>query len=261
MIDYIISTLSGYFPHDEGSLLAGMIFGKDINRYSELYEMFKKVGLLHIVVLSGTNISLFLSLTLSLLSFAGKKVSRVLSIIVVIAFIYLIGFDPPSVRALMSGSIQQLSILSGRKSYPLYVLFFSAVLIFIFKNEWIWSLSFQLSYAASLGIILFNRKSKPSSKFREYLSSELRLIFSAQLFTAPIIFFHFREISLISPLANLLVGFVVGPIMLLGLFTSVCAFINPYLAYIPARFLHLFLGYILFITKKLSSIPFAYVKL
>lgn len=123
------------------------------------------------------------------------------------------------------GCLTFVSILLGKKTLALYSLLTSGVLIALFIPEWLLTISFQLSFAATLGIILLGGSrvgfKTTQNIFIVYVRENLRITLAAQLFTIPIISFYFHQISFISPISNILVAWVIEPLMILGFMTSI----------------------------------------
>ncbi len=249
------SVINQYLPEPHASLLNGIIFGINLKTTKDFYEQLKIVGLLHIVVLSGVNITLLLTIISQLTSFFSKQISLLISILTIIFFIYFVGFEAPIVRAGFMGILSSVAYLTGRKNYPLYSLFLSLVFIAILFPNWLKTISLFLSYGATLGLIIFAPKTKDF-----WIIKELKTSLAAQVFTAPIIFFYFKQISLISPIANVLVAPIITPLMIFGFLTAILGKINYFLGIIPAYLCYGFLTYVVFIVEILSKIPFALVK-
>lgn len=258
-----------YLPQPHASLMNGILYGEQLSRNTPFYEQVHKVGLLHIVVISGTNITLLGGLIHALtLKIFGRIVSLILTLFSICGFVLLVGADPPITRAAIMGCIALTGKLYGRKTYTLYTLFLSGVVVAIFKWEWMSSVSFHLSFFATLGIIVGARKPStealskvPTSKFtaiKDYISSDLYTSLSAQIFTVPIIFWKFKEISLIAPFSNIGVSFIIGPLMVIGAFASILGSIHPILgmpfAYISFGLLH----YMVTVIRYLSDIPYIF---
>ena len=190
------SVINSYLPEPHASLLNGMLFGINLKTSKAFYEQLKAVGLLHIVVLSGMNITLVGSIIIAILSSFGKQVAGLLTILIIVFFIVFVGAQAPIIRAGFMGILTLVALLYGRKNQVLFALFLSAVFIAIFWSSWLRSISFQLSYGATLGIILFGqtREIKTDSirgKIFQFIKKDIKLSLSAQLFTAPLIFFYF----------------------------------------------------------------------
>ncbi len=248
-----------YLPEPQASLLAGIIFGLPLKTSRLFYQELKMVGLLHLVVLSGINITLLVALISSLTSFFSKVISLLLTILVIIIFIVFVGPQAPVIRAGFMGILTSVAILSGRRTYALYALFLSAFLTAVFWPDWIRTISFQLSYAATFGLIFFGQKIK-SSTFLGKIKDELQTSLAAQIFTVPIIFAYFKEISLISPLANLLVALTIAPLMVFGFLAAFLGKINFYLGILPAYICHGLLSYVVLVVDVLAKLPFIYFK-
>lgn len=259
------SVINSYLPEPHASLLNGIIFGISLKTSKVLYEELKMVGLLHIVVLSGMNITLLASIIAPLTSFLSKQLSLLLTILTIIIFIIFVGPKAPIIRAGFMGILTLVAVFYGRKYYALYGLFLSVVFIAIFWPKWLGTLSFQLSVGATLGIILFGQvKNKKIKNFPDVLFQvfwkEFKPSLAAQIFTAPLIFLYFKQLSLISPLANVLVAPVIGNLMIFGFLTAFLGKINFYLGLIPAWVCYLFLSYIVWVVETLSKIPGIFIK-
>jgi len=257
------SVIDYYLPEPHSSLLNGMLFGINLSTSQEFYEKLKAVGLLHIVVLSGMNITLLGSIILTTLSGISRKISIVITMLVIIIFIAFVGIQAPIVRSGFMGILTLVAFITGRKAYVAFSLFLSAVFILIFWPSWITSISFQLSYGATLGIILFGQTREIKSenlllKLINVIKKDIKLSLAAQVFTAPLIFIYFKQISFISPVSNLLVSFLIGPIMVLGFLTAVLGKINYSLGIIPAYICYGVLSYMIFIIETLSKLPYAF---
>ena len=256
-----------YMSEPQASLLNGIIFGIQLTTSRDFYEALKMVGLLHIVVLSGINITLLSGVVSSFTSIFGKYVSCMITILTVILFTLFVGIQAPIIRAAFMGILTLVSISFGKRTFALYSLFLSIILTLIFWPQWIKTVSFQLSYAATFGLIIFGKKSHTSSKkssnrinkLFSYISSEFQTSLAAQVFTAPIIFIYFKQVSLISPLSNILISFTIAPLMIFGFATAILGKIDYFLGLIPAYICYGILTYIVFIVKTFSNIPYAFI--
>ena len=122
-----------------------------------------------------------------------------------------------------------------------------------FQPTLVTNVSFLLSVGATLGITLFGTS---SGKEPWWYPEELRITLSAQVFTTPVIFLYFRQISLISPLANLAISMVVGPLMMLGFLISIVGRVSL-LCTLPLAWLaEGMLKYVVFVTTVSQLIPY-----
>lgn len=256
------SVINSYLPEPHASLLNGILFGVNLHTNKLFYQELRTVGLLHIVVLSGMNITLLGAVVMSITSFFSRRVSSLITILVVILFVLFVGAQAPVVRAGIMGILTLVAFINGRRNVVLFSLFLSGIFIFIFWPHWVRTISFQLSYAATLGIILFSLKKQamPKNNWEHFVYSikkDLRTSLSAQILAAPIIFLYFRQISLISPLSNLLVSITIAPLMIMGFITAFLGKIHPLLGLIPSYICYGILSYIIFVVKILSKVPYA----
>lgn len=258
------SIINSYLPEPHSSLLNGILFGVDLKSSKLFYEQLKQVGLLHIVVLSGMNITMLAAIigviTLSL----GRRASLFITATTIFLFVIFVGPEPPIVRAAIMGMLTLLSIVYGRSRQALYTLFLSGFAIAIFKPDWLATISFQLSFGATLGIILFGPKKIEfkndwRGKFKEELKRELQTTLSAQIFTVPIIFYYFKQVSFISPLANILVSWLIAPLMILGFTTVILGKISFVLGLLPSYLCYGLLTYVVFLVEKMALIPGAFM--
>jgi len=247
--------INSYLPEPHASLLNGIIFGINLKTTKVFYEQLKIVGLLHLVVLSGINITILGAIVSSITGFLGKRASILLTILTIILFILFVGPQAPIVRAGIMGVLTLVAVLSGRKNVILYSLFLSFFFIAIIFPAWLGSVSLYLSYGATLGIMFFGQ-----TKSNNYLWKNIKLSLAAQIFTAPIIFIYFKQISLISPLSNLLVAETIPALMVLGFLTAILGKINFFLGYIPSLFCYGILSYIVWVIETLSKLPFIFFK-
>jgi competence protein ComEC len=259
------SVVNLYLPEPHASLLKGIILGIPFHSQKEFYTELKIIGIVHIVVLSGTNISILASMVTQLTLFLGRKLSSLITIILICFFVGFVGVQAPTLRAAIMSSLTLVSVISGRKSMPLYTLFLTALISLLLRPNWLHSVSFQLSYASTLGLILFGKGSGEKTKdtspgIIDYVKTDLRTSMSAQIFSLPIIYTTFHQISLISPLANVLVSWLIVPVMVFGILTVLLGKIHFLLGLLPSYIVYILLSYIIAVTNILSHLSFASLK-
>lgn len=262
-VDIFTSVINSYLPEPNASLVNGIIFGVPLKTSKEFYNSLKVVGLLHIVVLSGMNINLIAAVIAKLTSFLSKQASTLITILFIIFFINFVTPQAPIVRAGIMSILTLVAIIYGKQALALYSLLISCIFILFFFPEWISTKSFQLSVGASLGLILFSPKKINTSeqnkreKIKSYFSLEFKTSLAAQIFTAPLIFIYFKQISLISPFSNILVSWTIAPIMIFGSLAALLGKINYYLGILPAYAAYGLSDYVIWVVGAMSKIPFA----
>jgi competence protein ComEC len=229
--DKSLNNIYRLFPDPESSLLAGILLGVDTGLTNDLQQAFKDTGTAHIIAISGFNISIIAGLFVTFFSkFLGPRRGALLAIIGIAFYTILVGADAAVVRAALMGSLALFAKQVGRRQFALNTLLAVALLMCLWNPLYIWDVGFQLSFFATLGLILYadpfsqfaNRiiaKYFPASaaeKSAELFSEFVLLTLAAQVTTIPIMAYHFQRISLVSFIAN---PFILPPqpaVMILG---------------------------------------------
>ncbi len=225
------------------------------------YEALVATGTLHIIALSGMNISILSSVTAQTTLFMGRKASSILTICLIVLFVLFVGPSPSVVRAAMMGSLSLLAVYFGRRDWGLLSLFLVSGIMLLFDFSLVKNLSFQLSFMATFGIILANRRVKRQFGYgllyqlKYWLIQNLKVTLSAQLFTLPIILLNFHRISLIAPVANLAIEWTIQPIMVLGFAAGILGFIWLPLGIVIGWIVWVPLTYLIVVVHTLAKIP------
>ncbi len=253
--------ISRLLPEPHASLLNGIVWGIPLTSDPHLVNELKQAGIIHIAVLSGANITLLVEIVHLFTARISRNKSILISIILVVFFTFFVGLQAPIMRASISSTLTYVAIIYGRRSSALYILFLSAFFSCILFPSWITSISFQLSYAACLGLILFKHKSPFKNTLLTYCYEEVTCSLSAQLFTIPIIYFYFHQISIIAPLTNLLISWTIGPLMFLGFIITFIGTFCPQIVFPFTITAYMLISWILFVVHVLIQIPFSYIQL
>ena len=267
MYNPFLQVINQLLPEPQASLLNGILFGIRAQMPYALYQALVTTGLLHVIALSGTNISILIDLVAKVTLFLGRKISIIVTVCIIVAFVMMVGVSPTVVRAAIMGAITLIAVYLGRKSWSILSLFLASGVMLLIRPQWIGDISFQLSFLATLGIILGNDLVKRKyartiwEKIIYALKVNLALTLSAQLFTLPIIILNFGRLSLISPVSNLLVGWAIQPIMILGLATGILGWIWMPLGILPSWLAWVPLSYFLSIVEMLAKVPGAAIRL
>ncbi|OGG03735.1 hypothetical protein A2W14_05095 [Candidatus Gottesmanbacteria bacterium RBG_16_37_8] len=266
MANPFLLVVNSLLPEPQASLLNGILFGVRGSISKSLYQSLIDTGTLHIIALSGMNITILTNLTARLTLFLGRKASCLITILLIGLFVLFVGPSPSIVRAAIMGSLSLTAIYFGRRYFGLLTLFLASLIMLLFNFSLMKNLSFQLSFLASLGIILANKttvrqfKRGAWERLFSIFSENFKLTVSAQLFTLPVILYNFKRISLIAPLANLMIEWAVQPIMVLGFMTSILGLIWRPLGIIPGWLTWVPLTYLITIIQELAKIPMASIQ-
>ncbi len=235
-IHYKLSdSVYSFMPSPHAELVLGMVLGIDnFDQLPKFKDTLKRSGTVHVVVVSGFNISLVYA---SLIGILGSKYSgRNILIVIFCTLIYalLAGFNPPVVRAWVMSIFSGASAGIGQKFGTLRTLLLSVCLISAIFPCYILSLSFQLSSLATLGIIMISTPIQSNLerilKIKNFFVEDFSISLSAQIFVLPLILYVTKSVSLISLIINGLVLWTVPTITILGFVFSLSSFINTTLA-------------------------------
>jgi len=226
-----------YLPYRESSLLSGIVFGQKQDIGYEFYSQMVKSGSIHIAVASGFNLMLLGGFVMHPLFYFWRRAwSGLVAIALLFVYALLTGFEPPVVRAWLMISLLFASLALGRKQPGWWVLLVSVWIVLVWDIWMIWNVSFQLSVAASIGLIVLVPMVVKWGSEKGY-ESEVNFLeksgflgtLMAMALTVPIIWYHFGRVSFIGLFSNLLILPLVPPVMVLGLFMLVF----PSVFYLP----------------------------
>lgn len=262
MVNPFPDLITQLLPEPQASLLMGMIFGVRESLPKTLYQDLITTGTIHIVALSGQNITILTGFISALTLSLGRKISILVTVLAIVAFVWFVGGEPSVVRAAIMGSMQLLSIYFGKRYWSLLSLLLASLVMLLVNPAWIDEVSFQLSFLATLGIILFGQTKplKPASVFAELkhdFRANLRLSLVAQLATLPVIVTRFHRVSLIAPLTNILIAPIIAPVMMWGMVAVSISLFSLPLALLAAWVVWVPLSYLVWIVSWTARIPYA----
>lgn len=264
--NYFWQNLNDYLVEPTSSLAKAMLLAARREIPDQLRTSFAQVGLSHVVAISGLHIAIIVWLIQSFLLFLGLSRKRSFGLLVLILLIYLclIGWPSSAVRASLMVTMVLLGPFLGRNTPSAYSLLLAAN-IFVLLNPYVllYDIGFQLSFLAVLGLLFYVRFFNKvlvfipeKFKIREVFSVTL----AAQVFTWPLIIYHFGIFSLIAPLVNFFILPLLPLVLILSFALSLFGFWAP-LAQIFAWPLFLVLKTIIIIAQYFSKIPYAYLQI
>lgn len=252
-------------PEPEASLGVGIITGAKANIDEGLQNDLNAAGLTHIIALSGFNITIIISALALLLSGRfNRKYVFIAGALLTITFIVMTGASASVVRAGIFSLLILYSRTIGRKAHQTNLLLLTAAVMlafnpFLLKDD----LGFQLSFLAFAGLIyianplthFFNRSRLKS--LHDYIKLPLIETLSAQIAVFPLIAFAFGRISLISPLSNIMVLWLIPFAMLLVFLCGISGMIFIPLGKLVGLLSWPALAYIIEVARLSSRLPLA----
>lgn len=219
---------------DNASLLMTLLFGGDYEKIpKEVTESFSDTGIIHILSVSGSHISLLFGFIYLLGSWfhLPDKVTWGLAIILVGIYAAMAGFVPPVIRASLMGILSVGGLFLKREKDALNLLGAAVILMLLINPLYLYDVSFQLSLGASAGILLaypsLRKLLHRISFIPEWIREGTALSVSAQVFTVPFIIYDFHSFPVYFILSNLLVTPLLEWVIILGLLASLLIFVIP----------------------------------
>lgn len=257
---HYLTTIAKYLPEPESSLAGGITVGANDALGQENDDLFRRIGLTHIVVLSGYNVAIVVLALSTALAYLPYWLSAGVLIGGIWLFVLLVGGSATIVRAGIMAMIAVISRLYGSQISGLSMLSI-AVTLMVIHNPLIvlYDPSFQLSVLATIGIIVvtpilepyFTRIPKIMG-LREIVVTTL----ATQLTVIPWIVYLIGDFSIVSPLANVLVLPIIpvamGAVLFLYVFSSI-----PIVPIIATFVSYLFLSYVFKVSEMVGSWKFA----
>jgi competence protein ComEC len=218
----------------EAALLRGMVLGQDEQLSDDVRDDFKRSGLAHVLAVSGQNVMLLATLVLAAGALVGAGLrGRLLAALVLVAFyVPLTGAGPSIQRAGVMGAAGLVAALAGRPSHRWYALGLAAAVTPVLNPRASGEPGWQLSFAAVVALLALAPPLRAAlARWLPGPAADAAAItIAATLGTAPLMAFHFEQISLASLPANLLAAAAIAPVMWLGMLAATAAQIAPALA-------------------------------
>ena len=218
-------------PEPHASLVAGITLGSKSEIPYDFWQKLKNTGVVHVVVASGTNVSLTAMFLISVLTvFLSRKKAIIFAFLGIWLYVVLSGFEAPLIRAGIMASFAFWAQGVGRLSYSSRVLLLTCLIMLIFNPLWLFDIGFILSFAATASLMLFQVRIANYLKIvPNFLKEGLSTSIAAQIGVAPILFVSFGQFNILSPLINMLVLWTVPGIMILGAIGGILGLIFPFL--------------------------------
>lgn len=228
--DHFATNIRKFIPAPAVDLGLGYLLGMRSGLPSDLDDSLRVVGLTHIIVASGTHLSILIGFVRQIFGRLSRFASLFFSLLFIGSFFVMIGPTPSILRASLVSAFSLLAWFVGRKFQPLRIIILVAALTILINPFLPLSLGWLLSLAAFSGILLLNPilvrffygTSSPG-----VLGSTFLATVSAGLFCNPITLFYFGSFSFLSFIANLLILPTISYTIALIFLTGFCSFIPP----------------------------------
>lgn len=255
------ATVSQIISEPQASLGLGYLVGLRVSIPSQLEDNLSATGLTHIVAVSGYNLTVIVAACRRLMAKRSAFQAVAVSGFLIAGFIVVAGYSAPINRAAIIASLSLLAWYYGRQVSPILLLLISGAITALITPLYIWGdVSWYLSFLAFFGVLVLG----PLVTKRIYKDKEPSLpvqilieTLSAQAFAIPYVMFLFGTVSVVAPLANLLV-LPPTPLIMLGIFlTGLIGVALPSIAAIVAVVPYLLLTFQIWLIELLGNLSWA----
>lgn len=261
---YMLDVFDKHLNNPQSALIGGFLIGETRFIPREIYENFRDTGTLHLLAVSGSNVALVVGTVafLLLLIRVPLRIRYIISFLVILLFCHLSYNQPSVIRASVMISLYILGRLAYRKPNYVSIISVASLLILMFDPLMLWSVGFQLSFAAAFGLIYFIPiiyKRVPQKKGRFSMVPNFFVItfFSslvAQAAVAPILAYNFNTIPLVGFIANLVVVPLSSLTVIGSLVLAVLGWFQP-LAGLVGMIADLLLRFTIWSVEFFASLP------
>ncbi|MBI5360663.1 MAG: DNA internalization-related competence protein ComEC/Rec2 [Planctomycetes bacterium] len=270
------------FPEETAAILNSLVLGAKGELDNEFMDSLMKTGTVHFFAVSGLHLALLIAtIWFFLLRFQVRDrfLSKVL-IAIIILYVLLVGFQSPLVRSAIMALAYIGADLAGRKKNAVNAVALSAIVILIFDTNELFSMGFQLSFAAVLAIIILEPmlerilfKAPPEEKAIPIVKTKLAMMadslmrgirtafatsLSACIGTLPIVLYHFHLTTLFVVFINILLSPIVTLILIAGLISLPLLTLPVFLWYPVYTIVQFLSSVLMFIVERCAAFKFGF---
>lgn len=276
----IITKTKKICNEETSSILLGLILGYKQELNEETQENFKNASISHVLAVSGMHVAyVIMGIDFIFKNLIGKRKTKILGVLALIFYMYITNFSPSITRAGIMGIIIIFSKLIYRKNDIYTSISISVFLLLIYNPFLIQNLSFQLSFGGVIGIVIFNKsiykilenvkiknkvyqyKIKPRiKKYLDRIKEIISVSISVQIFILPIILYNINTFNIYFLISNLILSFIIGPIVILGFLFIIIIYLKATIAKIFLPFIQIGIK-ILILISNIGKLPFSSIYL
>lgn len=258
---HFLENIERVIPAPASGLMAGLLLGVKGSLGDKLHQAFIDTGLVHIIVLSGYNVTIIAEAVIKTLAFASVTAGIYAGAVFIFLFAIMTGGGATIIRASIMALLALLARITGR-GYEITRALLVAGVVMVFQNPYVlvFDISFQLSFLATLGLIYVTpvfekwfQKLPTVFAIREITSAT----FATQAFVLPFLLYKIGNLSVIAPITNVLVLSFVPATMFYGFLTGLVGFVSTVLS-MPFGFIAFaLLKYEITVVTLFARLPFA----
>ena len=260
-----LTSMEKMIPDPHAALLGGLTVGAQESMGKELQDNFRKTGIIHIIVLSGYNVTIVAEAIMKLFGFLPFLFSSILAGASIIFFAIMTGASSTIIRASIMALLVILARVAKRKYDIMRALFAAGVLMILHNPKiLVFDSSFQLSFLATFGLIQISPLIQNYLKIipgKFGIRESAAAVISTQIFIFPFLLYKMGELSSVSLPVNMLILPFIPATMFVGFLTSIVGFASSFIATPFSWLSYLLLEYELKVVDIFSSFSFSSIKI
>lgn len=266
---HLLQRIGDHFPEDVSGFARALLLGDRKGIDTGTNWSFKVSGIMHIIAVSGLHVTILFALIYNL-CLKRRFLSALIGIPLLALFALVGGFSPSIVRACIMQSLLILAMVFDREYDSFTELAFACLVMMAAHPLVVLSVSFQLSVDCMAGIFLFQKpifdyfngkldKKRLGNKFKYRIAQSLSMTLSSMSLTTPMVAWYFGVVSLIGPVTNFLVLWVISFIFYGIMLVCLASWVLPAAATVLAKIIAWPIRYVLGTAKLMAGIPIAAV--
>ncbi|MBE9092537.1 ComEC/Rec2 family competence protein [Tychonema sp. LEGE 07203] len=241
----------------EGPLIAAIALGKQaVDLPYNIRDYFVQAGLAHAIAASGTQVSMVLALVIALTKRFSKQLQFGFGVGALFLLVGLTGFEASICRAALMGFGTLFALVLSREVKPLGLLLIAATILLLVNPLWIWDLGFQLSFLATLGLVV---TAPPLMAKLDWMPPAIASIvvvpIAASVWVLPLLLYVFSVVSPYSILVNIIAAPLLWILSIGGMVSALAGLIFPPAGSILAQLLDYPAKWLIAIAQYFSQLP------
>jgi competence protein ComEC len=261
---HIADQLGQLLPNSESlPLIKALTIGDGDSLTPQQWDIFRKTGTTHLMVISGSHIGLVAGLVYLLvirlwarsgiLAWSPQKVAAILALVTAIFYAGLTGFSVPAQRSALMITVAMIAIIQQRNTQPYNVLAVALLAVLVVDPLVVLSAGFWLSFIA-VSLIIYTIAGRLGKS--GFIRGSIKVNWVTSIGLAPLLLFFFQQVSLIAPIANLIAVPIISlAVVPLALLAALVMFITPLVAVKLFFVVDLALQSLWWILVKLADLP------
>ncbi|WP_427339514.1 DNA internalization-related competence protein ComEC/Rec2 [Caloranaerobacter sp. DY30410] len=253
-----LNVLDMTLSEENSSIIKSIILGKSSYLNKDTLNSFREVGVSHVLAVSGLHVGIISAFFLFIFAILqlDKRLSTIITIILIWSYGYIVEFPPSVLRASIIFTVLMASNLTLRRYDAVNSILFSAFILLIFKPLWIFNIGFQLSFVSALALVLFTKRIESLLNINNKIINMISPILAVQIGILPLLSYHFNNISLMAIITNLILVPILSISVIGGFILIFISSLNINIALFLGILLNTILDFTRFLINIFSKFPY-----